>query len=132
MTSEFAGLRLLLDEHYPGWLARDLTAAGVDTVALTADRPGLRGADDVAVLRHTAKDRRVVVTEDVRTFAIAIQVVADHVGVVFCHHTRYPRTATRVDTAASGPRSRWPPIRPTASDACRSSGGCRCWTNWGE
>ena len=92
MTSEFAGLRLLLDEHYPGWLARDLSAAGVDTVALTADRPGLRGADDVAVLRHAAKDRRVVVTEDVRTFAMAIQVVDDHVGVVFCHHTRYPRT----------------------------------------
>lgn len=44
----------LLDEHYPGWLAEDLVADGVDAVALTAHRPGLRGVDDGRVLavRH--------------------------------------------------------------------------------
>ena len=42
-------LRLLLDEHYPGWLADELTAEG-------------------------------------------IALVPDHVGVIYCHHTRFPRT----------------------------------------
>jgi hypothetical protein len=37
-------------------------------------------------------ERRVVVTEDVTTFGAAIVLVPDHVGVVYCHHARYPRT----------------------------------------
>lgn len=85
-------LHLLLDEHYPGWLAEKLTADGVDTVALNAHRPELRGAEDTAVLRAAVKEGRVVVTEDVNTFGLAIHQVGDHLGVIFCHHARYPRT----------------------------------------
>jgi hypothetical protein len=48
--SERRHLRLLLDEHYPGWLAEDLAADGVEAVALTAHRPGLRRIDDRRVL----------------------------------------------------------------------------------
>lgn len=94
MPSEAAagGLRLLLDEHYPGWLAEKLTADGLDTVALNAHRPELRGVDDVSVLRAATAEGRVVVTEDVRTFGLASRQVTDHVGVIFCHHARYPRT----------------------------------------
>lgn len=92
MPSERPPLRFLLDEHYPGWLAEGLADGGVDAVALAAHRPELRGLEDRAVLQAATKEGRVVVTEDVTTFAAAIALVADHVGVVYCHHARYPRT----------------------------------------
>jgi uncharacterized protein with PIN domain len=69
MASDFTRVRFLLDEHYPGWLAEDLTADGYDTVALTAHRPELRGADDGRVLAAAVAEGRVVVTEDVSTFS---------------------------------------------------------------
>jgi hypothetical protein len=90
--SDRAEIRLLLDEHYPGWLADGLAADGIDAVALTAHRPELRGADDQRVLEAAARERRVVVTEDASTFSVAIALVAHHVGVVYCHHARFPRT----------------------------------------
>lgn len=85
-------LSFLLDEHYPGWLADALAAGGIDAVALVRDRPELRGADDQAVLEHAAGERRVVVTEEVTTFRFTIASVPAHVGVVFCHSSRFPRT----------------------------------------
>ena len=90
--SEHPPVRLLLDEHYPGWLADDLVTDGVDAVALNEHRPGLRGADDKRVLEAAAAEGRVVITEDVSTFGVAIALVPDHVGVVYCHHARFPRT----------------------------------------
>jgi hypothetical protein len=92
MPSEVKRIKLLLDEHYPAWLAEKLTSDGVDTVALNAHRPELRGADDTMVLQTAATEGRVVVTEDVSTFGLAIRQMTNHVGVVFCHHARYPRT----------------------------------------
>ncbi len=92
MRSDRPEIRFLLDEHYPGWLADALTADGIDAVALTAHRPELRGVDDRTVLEAAVKEGRIVVTEDVTTFAAAIALVVDHVGVVYCHHARYPRT----------------------------------------
>lgn len=92
MPAERIRLRFLLDEHYPGWLADDLSASGVDTVALTAHRPELRGADDRRVLEAAVAERRVVVTEDVSTFSAAIALVPGHRGIVYCHHARFPRT----------------------------------------
>jgi hypothetical protein len=35
MPYEHPPIRFLLDEHYPGWLADDLLAAGVDGATLT-------------------------------------------------------------------------------------------------
>lgn len=92
MPSERAEIRFLLDEHYPGWLADDLVADGIDTVALTAHRPHLRSADDRHVLEAAVAEGRIVVTEDVSTFSAAIALVPKHVGVVYCHHARFPRT----------------------------------------
>ena len=92
MASDFTRVRFLLDEHYPGWLAEDLTADGYDTAALTSHRPELRGADDGRVLAAAVAEERVVVTEDVSTFSSAVALVPDHLGVVYCHHSRYPRT----------------------------------------
>jgi PP-loop superfamily ATP-utilizing enzyme len=92
MMPERAQIRFLLDEHYPGWLAVDLVADGIDAVALTAHRPGLRGVDDKRVLEVAVAERRVVVTEDVSTFGAAATLVPDHRGIVYCHHARFPRT----------------------------------------
>lgn len=92
MPSERPEIRYLLDEHYPGWLADALTAEGIDTVALTAHRPHLRGVDDRVVLEAAVAEGRVVVTEDVSTFSAAIAMAGPHLGVVYCHHARFPRT----------------------------------------
>jgi len=97
MPSERSEIRFLLDEHYPGWLADDLVADGVDAVALTTHRPGLRGVDDAGVLEAAVAERRIVVTEDVSTFATAITLVPHHVGVVYCHHSRFPRTRSGLE-----------------------------------
>lgn len=97
MPSDRPGVRLLLDEHYPGWPAEKLSADGVDTVALNAHRPELRGLDDRAVLEAAVAEGRAVVTEDVTTFSAAIALVPRHVGVVYCHHARYPRTMPALD-----------------------------------
>lgn len=93
-------IAFLLDEHYPGYLADPLASAGVDAVALVRDRPDLRGADDREVLESAVAEHRVVVTEDVATFGVAISMVPDHVGVVFCHHSRFPRTRPGLATLA--------------------------------
>lgn len=92
MPSDPQPLRFLLDEHYPGWLADELADEGVDAVALVAHRPELRSLDDGRVLAAAVAEGRVVVTEDVTTFAAAIEMVPNHVGVVYCHHARFPRT----------------------------------------
>ncbi|WP_293696127.1 DUF5615 family PIN-like protein [uncultured Agrococcus sp.] len=92
-------LRLLLDEHYPGWLAEELTKSGIDAEAVVV-REDLRGSDDTAVLRTAAAEDRVVVTEDVTTFSIAIASIQDHTGVVYCHHSRFPRTRTGLNRLA--------------------------------
>ena len=85
-------LRLLLDEHYPAALARVLSAGGVDTVAVVADRPQLVGASDIDVLRTAAAEGRVVVTEDVTTFPVAIAALPDHAGVIYCRSSVFRRT----------------------------------------
>jgi predicted nuclease of predicted toxin-antitoxin system len=97
MASESTRIRLLLDEHYPGWLADGLRAEGIDAIALTAHCPELRGADDRRVLEFAASEGRAVVTEDVTTFGTAIRLVPWHVGVIYCHHARFPRTRTGLE-----------------------------------
>ena len=92
-----AQIRFLLDEHYPGWLAEDLAAEGVEAAALTAHRPGLRGVDDQRVLEAAVAEQRVVVTEDVSTFSAAAALVPDHLGIVYCHRARFPRTRPGLD-----------------------------------
>jgi predicted nuclease of predicted toxin-antitoxin system len=82
----------LLDEHYPPILARSLAAQGVDAVAIIGDRPHLTGASDARVLAAAAREGRVVVTEDVSTFALAVQEVPAHVGVVYCRSRVFQRT----------------------------------------
>ena len=84
-------VRFLLDEHYPGWLAIQLTESDIDSAAVVL-RDDLRGVDDTTVLRVATEEERIVVTEDVTTFSIAMTAAPAHAGVVFCHHRRFPRT----------------------------------------
>jgi predicted nuclease of predicted toxin-antitoxin system len=122
MMPERAQIRFLLDEHHPGWLAEDLAADGIDAVALTAHRPGLRGVDDQRVLEAAAAEHRVVVTEDVSTFGAAATLVPSHLGIVYCTMlgSRAPGRAWR-DSAR--PWSCWPQIPQRASVSTQSSGG---------
>lgn len=46
----------------------------------------------MTVLRAAMSEIRIVVTEDVATFAIAMSAVPEHSGVIFCHQARFPRT----------------------------------------
>jgi hypothetical protein len=92
MMPKRSEIRFLLDEHYPGWLAEGLAADGIEAVALTAHRPGLRGVDGQRVLEAAVAEGGVVVTEDVATFSAAAALVPDHLGIVYCHHARFPRT----------------------------------------
>ncbi len=91
MPSRRRQIRFLLDEHYPRWLADELNEAGYDSISVVASIR-LRGADDLSILAFAAAEKRVVVTEDVTTYAIAMAAVPEHVGVAFCHHARFPRT----------------------------------------
>ncbi|WP_119696738.1 DUF5615 family PIN-like protein [Microbacterium halotolerans] len=84
-------LALLLDEHYPERTAGALRERGIDAQAVVS-RADLVGRSDSAVLRAAADERRAVVTEDVTTFSIAMASAADHTGIIFCHHARFPRT----------------------------------------
>jgi len=86
-------LNLLLDEHYPPELARQLLEAGIDATTVI-ERDDLRGQSDTAVLFAAKREGRVVVTEDVTTFPVAMEAVPDHSGVVFCDSVRFPRTVS--------------------------------------
>lgn len=89
-------VKILLDEHYPGWLAEELRADGIDADAVV-ERIDLRGADDTSVLRTATAEGRLVVTEDVTTFGVAMASIDPHAGVIFCHHARFPRTRSGLE-----------------------------------
>jgi len=84
---------LLLDEHYPAWLAAHLVTRGVDASSVIG-REELRGRSDTEVLTCAKREGRVVVTEDINTFPAAIDAVPNHAGVIFCDSRRFPRTAS--------------------------------------
>ena len=54
-------------------------------------------------LRAAAAEGRLVVTEDVSTFAYAMAEVPEHAGVVFCHHSRFPRTRPGLERLRRAP-----------------------------
>jgi predicted RNase H-like HicB family nuclease len=49
-----------------------------------------------------------------RTFSVAIALVPHHVGVVYCHHARFPRTsyAVVIERADDGGYGAWCPDLP--------------------
>jgi uncharacterized protein with PIN domain len=87
-------LKLLLDEMYPSFIARELRARGHDVVSVH-ESPG-SGTSDEQVLDHARSDGRAVVTENVRDYrplAEAVLAAGDsHAGLVFSTTKRWPRT----------------------------------------
>jgi uncharacterized protein with PIN domain len=88
-------LKLLVDEMYPSFIARELRTRGHDVVSVH-ESPG-SGTSDEQVLAHARSDGRAVVTENVRDYrplAEALLAVGDsHGGLVFTTEKRWPRTA---------------------------------------
>jgi len=82
--------RLLLDEMYPPALAVTLRDGGLDAVAVAACAD-LAGSDDAMVLDAANAQRRCLVTENVRDFAVLVR-HASHHGVLLVHARRWPRT----------------------------------------
>ncbi len=87
-------MRLLLDVHHSRIAAERLRGAGYDIVA-AADDPVLATLDDDELLRVAARDRREVVTENVRDFDRIVRTWAaageHHAGVVFTSPRRFHR-----------------------------------------
>jgi len=88
-----ADLSFLLDEHYPVKLAQSLVRRGVDAEAVV-ERDDLRGQDDTTVLSAATREGRIVVTEDVTTFPVAIANVPNHCDVIFCDAAHFTRTVS--------------------------------------
>jgi predicted nuclease of predicted toxin-antitoxin system len=60
-------VRLLLDEHYSPEIARQLRTRGHDVVAL-AERADLVGLGDNELLRRMTRERRAIMTNNVKDF----------------------------------------------------------------
>jgi hypothetical protein len=84
-------LRLLLDEHLSPAIAEQLKARGHDVVAVA--EAGLAGATDERVLAWAVRDRRAVVTNNVRDFrtlhADSLKTSSAHCGIVLVPTGRY-------------------------------------------
>lgn len=75
-------------------MAIELRKRGHDVIAIT-ERPDLRGLADAELLAAAVLERRAVVTENVRHFAVihihCLGVGKTHFGIVFTHPRRFPR-----------------------------------------
>ena len=87
-------MRLLVDEMYSTEIAVGLRAHGVDAVSVH-EVPDLEGSPDPEVLRRGTRDRRAVVTNNVRHFAPLVEVFGlsgeNHYGAVFTDDATFPR-----------------------------------------
>jgi predicted nuclease of predicted toxin-antitoxin system len=87
-------VRLLLDEQQDPAIARSLRKEGFDVIAV-AERPEMREIADADVLAEAVADRRAVVTEDVRDFAMLHRRFLEqgqiHYGILLTFRTSLPR-----------------------------------------
>lgn len=86
-------LRILLDAHVSGGaIAKALRSDGHDVMAIAEDT-SLEGLDDPLVLELAARERRILVTHDVKDFAPLLRMWAEagraHAGCVTVHGLRY-------------------------------------------
>ena len=92
-------MRLLLDEHYPPAVAKQLRDRGHDVVAVV-ERAELRELADALVLELAAPDRRCVVSENavhfVRLFRDAWREGQEHYGIVIATRRRFSRRHDRM------------------------------------
>ena len=107
---------LLLDEMLPPALADQMTAAGCDTRAVSAD-PALRGAPDEEVLTIAAEEGRILVTDNIRDFVPLSNAWGaagrTHPGILLLSSRTFPMTSSRMSSIAKALRRRheaqvWP------------------------
>ena len=89
-------MKLLLNEMWSSAIAVQLRRRGFDVVAATELPRRYRGIPDLEVFRRAQEDGRVIVTDNVRDFAI---ILADyearrepHCGLVFALRPRFDRS----------------------------------------
>jgi len=87
-------VKLLLDEHYSPEIARQLRTRGHDVVAV-AERADLVGLSDDELLRRMARERRAIMTNNVKDFMpLASRVTLgadDHYGLLLTSDRSMPR-----------------------------------------
>jgi predicted nuclease of predicted toxin-antitoxin system len=87
-------VRLLLDEHYSPEIARQLRTRGHDVVAV-AERGDLVGLGDDELLRRMARERRAIMTNNIKDFVPlatrAALEAGDHYGLVLTSDRSMPR-----------------------------------------
>lgn len=92
-------MRLLLDEHYSPEIARQLRKQGHDVVAV-AGRADLVGLGDEELLRRMARERRAIMTSNVKDFVLLagrMAVVNDqHDGLLLTSDRSMPRRSDAI------------------------------------
>lgn len=101
---------LLLDEMISPTLAQNLRAAGFDVVAISAN-PSLRGTSDPEVLELATREGRVLVTHNVKDFALlAASWAAEgrtHTGMLFISAKSFPSGRSQLGRLAAALEGRW-------------------------
>ena len=95
---------LLLDEMYPPSLAEKLRAQGHDVVAALTVEVGLASRSDDDVLAWAARNRRCVVTENIRDFA-RLAPIMPHAGIILVASLN-PGHSAGVSSSSSPPSCR--------------------------
>ena len=84
---------LLLDEMLSPAIAAELTRAGCDCRAVSSDA-ALRGAPDGEVLETAARERRVLITDNIRDYVPLSNVWASqgrrHAGIILISSRTFP------------------------------------------
>ena len=88
-------MKLLLDEMISWRVAVELRNRGHDVVAVKRDRPALVSRLDPTVLAAAAAEQRAVVTNNIRDYHAAHELMRargkDHYGVIYTHDDTLPR-----------------------------------------
>jgi Domain of unknown function (DUF5615) len=92
-------VRLLLDEHYSPEIARQLRKQGHDVVAVP-ERADLVGLGDEELLRRMVRERRAIMTNNVKDFVVLagrMAVVNDqHYGLLFPSDRSMPKRSDAI------------------------------------
>lgn len=91
-------MRVLLDEMYPHSIAAELRRRDHDASAVT-ERPELRTTPDPDLFATAQRERRAIVTENVRDFVVIATERAhrgeEHFGLILVDPGKYPRGSPR-------------------------------------
>ena len=97
-------MKFLLDEMFPPRLAEELRSRSIDAIAAVED-PELRAAPDSELLERAANQGRVLVTENIRDFAVLdsqwMATNRKHPGILLVSTKTYPYNQARLGRLVS-------------------------------